>query len=89
MPFNYHSEQINSKDNGTRRNIVSINNGKGTKSVEEYDTKGKLLHTAKKPLTSTQIQKIKNNSFIPGLFNDCCASKQTRSKTRRVNRRRN
>ena len=90
--FDYHSEQINSKNNKTRKNIVNIINNKGIKRVEEYDNQGKLLHKREKALTKPQIHKIKNNIFIPGLFKDCCAQQpqqSLRSKTRRTNRRRN
>ena len=86
MAFNYHSEQVNANPNKTRKNIVNISNNKGTKRVEEYDSTGALIHEVEKPLTKPQIHKIKNNIFIPGLFKDCCA--KTRSKTRKVNRRR-
>jgi hypothetical protein len=82
--FNYHSEQVHSTNGKTRKNIVNVDNGRGTKSVEQYDSKGKLLQKSKKKLTASQIRNIKNNVFIPGLFKDCM-----RSKTRRVNRRRN
>jgi hypothetical protein len=97
MPFNYYSEQVNQNNNKTRRNIVNINNNKGTKRVEEYDTQGELLHEVTKPLTTTQIHKIKNNIFIPGLFKDCIGANcsqtsqlsSARRKTRRTNRSRN
>jgi hypothetical protein len=100
MPFNYYSEQVNQNNNKTRRNIVNIKNNTGTKRVEEYDTEGKLLHEVTKPLNNTQIHKIKNNVFIPGLFKDCnsnCSQRsllpsqggKARRKTRRTNRSRN
>ena len=99
MPFNYYSEQVNQNNNKTRRNIVNIKNNTGTKRVEEYDTEGKLLHEVTKPLNNTQIHKIKNNVFIPGLFKDCNSSNsncsqtprggKARRKTRRTNRSRN
>lgn len=97
--FDYHSEQINSKNNKTRRNIVNIANNKGTKRVEEYDSQGKIIHTREKPLNSSEIGKIKNNIFIPGLFKNCCPKTRSvskrlnagnlRSKTRSTNGRRN
>ena len=89
MTFNYHSEQINSNNNRTHKKIVAIENNKGVKRVEEYDSTGSLIHNIEKPLNKTQISKIKQNIFIPALFKDCCRSNKMRSKTRRNNRRRN
>lgn len=89
MPFSYHSVQINSNPTGMQRNIVNITKGpkKGTKRVERYDSKGKLINKVQKTLTAPQIKKILNGVFIPGLFKDCCT--KPRSKTRRANRRSN
>lgn len=72
MPFLYHSEQIHSEmKNGkgqTRRNIVSIRNGKGTKTVVVMNAKGKTIKKNTKALKQAEIKKIKKNKFIPGLF---------------------
>lgn len=88
-PFQYHSEQLNTNKNKTRRNIVTITNGKGSKRVEEYDSRGERIYEVEKPLTPSQINKIKKSIFIPGLFKDCCGeSEDPRSKTRKVNRKR-
>jgi hypothetical protein len=73
--FSYHSEQVHSvfsKGKGqTRRNIVDIKNGKGTKAVETYTVDGKRLHRNEKQLTPAELDCIKHNKFIPGLFKDC------------------
>jgi hypothetical protein len=67
--FQYHSEQVhNVTVNGkssTRKNVVNIRNGKGTKSLS---TNGK---TKSKPLSKKEIQCIQKGKFIPNLFNDC------------------
>jgi hypothetical protein len=73
--FSYHSEQVHSDfHNGkgqTRRNVVDVKNGKGTKSVEVYDASGKVKNRKEKVLTDTELSCIKRNQFIPGLFKDC------------------
>jgi hypothetical protein len=73
--FSYHSEQVHSDfQNGkgqTRRNVVDVKNGKGTKSVEVYDVSGKVKNRKEKVLTESELDCIKRNQFIPGLFKDC------------------
>ena len=73
--FSYHSEQVHSDfHNGkgqTRRNIVDVKNGAGTKSVEVYDASGKVKNRKEKTLTESELSCIKRNQFIPGLFKDC------------------
>lgn len=73
--FSYHSEQVHSvfvKGKGqTRRNIVDIKNNKGSKAVETYAADGKLKARNEKQLTQTELDCIKRNRFVPGLFNDC------------------
>lgn len=70
--FSYHSEQIHSDfANGygqTRRNIVSIRNGKGEKAVELYNTVGARETRRSKRLSPAEIRKIRAGTFIPGLF---------------------
>lgn len=73
--FSYHSEQVHSAfQNGkgqTRRNIVDIKDGKGTKAVETYDANGKRLSRQEKKLTASELDCIQRNKFVPGLFKDC------------------
>lgn len=62
-----------------RENSVSIQNGKGTKTVtltEDGKTK-----TSTHKLTPTEVNAICNRQFIPGLFSPCFkeANSQTRS----------
>jgi len=93
--FSYHSEQVHSLfKNGkgqTRRNIVSIRNGKGTKAVETYSMDGKHLKRKELPLTDKELQCIAKNKFVPGLFKDCIhpPSLSTSRPKRTVRRRRN
>jgi hypothetical protein len=74
--FSYHSEQVHSvAKNGkgvTRRNVVSIRNGRGKKAVEIYDAKGRPQSRVTKPLSASEVSRIRKNQFIPGLFKDCC-----------------
>jgi hypothetical protein len=88
--FSYHSEQMHSSfANGkgeTRRNIVSIQNGKGIKAVETYAQNGTLKARKEKALSKVELECIKKNKFIPGLFKDCVKPLNTvrpASKTRR------
>jgi 2-methylcitrate dehydratase PrpD len=73
--FSYHSEQVHSTfENGkgqTRRNVVDIKNGKGTKAVEEYKPDGTRKNRKEKALTQKELECIKKGKFIPGLFKDC------------------
>ncbi len=57
-----HTVQVNGKSS-TRKNKVTIRNGKGTKSIT---TNGK---TTSKPLTKKEIASIQQGKFIPNLFN--------------------
>jgi hypothetical protein len=74
--FAYHSEQVHSLiKNGrgaTRRNVVSIRNGRGEKAVEVYDAKGRQQSRVAKRLRASEVDRIRKNQFIPGLFKDCC-----------------
>ena len=92
--FSYHSEQIHSSFmNGkgqTRRNIVNIKNGKGTKAIETYTANGKLINRNEKQLNETEVYSIRNNKFIPGLFKDCTTMKRpnkTRNKRKQGTRK--
>jgi hypothetical protein len=74
----------------TRRSIVDIKNGQGTKAVETYAADGKIKQRNEKQLTQTELDCIKRNKFVPGLFKDCIKplkainkSRKTRKRTRR------
>jgi hypothetical protein len=68
--FSYYSEQVHSVGvNGkqkTRKNIVNIKNNKGKKIIEE--TVGKSITRKQKKLSKKEINHIRQNRFIPGLF---------------------
>ena len=85
--FPYHSEQAHSafqKGKGqTRRNIVDIKDGKGTKAVETYDVNGKRISRKEKNLTSSELECIQRNKFVPGLFKDCVKPLSLRSSATR------
>jgi len=73
--FSYHSDQTHAMfRNGkgqTRRNIVSVKDGKGKKIVEFYDVDGKQVKHSEKSLTQKELDHIQQNRFIPGLFKNC------------------
>jgi hypothetical protein len=83
--FAFHSEQVHSTyENGieqTKKNIVNIKNGKGTKTVTIVKN-GKANSSTKK-LSTSEVKQIKQNQFIPGLFKPCytCLKNTTRSKS--------
>lgn len=83
--FAFHSEQVHSTyENGeqqTKKNVVNIKNGKGTKTVTVMKN-GKTKSSTKK-LNTAEIKKIKQNQFIPGLFKPCydCLNQPMRSKS--------
>ena len=83
----YHSEQVHTVvENGrgvTRRNVVDIRNGKGTKAVEEYSVDGKKVYSKEKALTKSELECIQRNKFVPGLFKDCIKPLRSRRKTLR------
>jgi len=80
--FSFHSEQVHSMfKNGkgqTRRNTVSVKNGKGIKSVEVFTMDGKSIRRNEKPLSKSELEHIQMNKFIPKLFKDCTKSLKTR-----------
>jgi hypothetical protein len=55
----------------TRRNIVSIQDGKGIKAVEVYTADGSQVSRKELPITAKEMECIQKNKFIPGLFKDC------------------
>ena len=85
--MSYHSEQVHSVfENGrgiTRRNVVDIRNGKGTKAMEEFNAEGKKIHSKEKALTKAEMDCIHRKKFIPGLFKDCIKPLRSRRKTMR------
>ena len=67
--FHYHSKEFKKTPEGSRQNIVSVRNGKGTKRKMIYNRKGKLIENMSEKLKSGEIKNIKNAVFMPGLFN--------------------
>ena len=79
--FNYvsvqeHSSAASNLPAKTVRNIVTVKNGKGTKSIEEY-VNGKLKKRGTKRLSVNEIRNIKDRKFMPGLFKDCLTCEKT------------
>jgi ADP-glucose pyrophosphorylase len=68
----FHSEQMNREIGGnTRITRVFIDKNKAFKEVEKIAPSGKLLHKSRKTLKKSEINLIRRNVFIRGLFNDC------------------
>lgn len=71
--FAYQSHQVHSVSvNGKtvqRENIVTVNNGKGTKSIVVREN-GKT-RKSEKPLNSKELRCIRKHKYMPGLFQDC------------------
>jgi hypothetical protein len=68
--FNY--ENVETKQIGGVKIVrkVSIKRGKGHKSITKY-SRGKRIHSVKKPIHTRHLKMIKNGKFVNGLFNDC------------------
>ena len=88
--FQYESTQFHmSKVDGktqTRKNIVKIRNGKGTKTVVIMRD-GKTKKSTHK-LKPSEVRKIQKNQFIPGLFKPCLKCIKKARMTRRMPMRR-
>jgi hypothetical protein len=88
----FHSEQVHIKNvNGhtvEKRNIVNIQNGKGTKTVVLSEN-GKTRKSTHK-LSATERKKIENGIFVHRLFKPChdCLKHGTRSRTKSKSRSR-
>jgi hypothetical protein len=83
MDFSYQSTQVSMSGGKKLVRNVTIKNGKGHKSVERY-CKGKCNSTMKRRLILKEIQMIRRNQYIPGLFKNCHLKPRTsRSRHRR------
>lgn len=79
----------------TRRQRVSINNGKGVKVVEDLRN-GNVVARGVVPVNASEMNKIANRQFVPGLFKECCnnmkptgnraAKRKNRRSTRKARR---
>ena len=81
---------VSSMNGNTKRqeNIVTIKNGKGTKTVKV--TQNGKTRKSTRTLTEDNINCIKNHQFIPGLFSDCLHDANLRlatSNTRRATKK--
>jgi hypothetical protein len=79
--FQYQNKEVKMTPNGSRVNLLNIQNGKGSKSVILYDSAGKVKTNKVKTLKKSEITNIKNKKFMPNLFNDCL--RLSKRKTRR------
>jgi len=73
MTFEYNSQQLHSirenNKNLTKLNSVKISNNAG-KKITKIIQNGKTIKNMVTPLKFSEIAKIKNNIFIPKLFQD-------------------
>ena len=76
--FTYKNTEIKHQNGEKLVRKVSIEGGKGYKSVTHYGGSRKLK-TVKKRITKSHIEQIKLGKFIPGLFSDCnCKTRKMR-----------
>ncbi len=82
--FSYHSEQSHTTySHGhlkEKRNIVDINNGKGTKTV--VITENGKTRKATRKLSKREQKKIQKEQFVPKLFKPCYDCLRPKSKQR-------
>lgn len=89
MPVFYESSTINwssdpkrGKTHGTR-NIVQIKNGKGTKTKQTLNSRGKVIQTRKQKLKKSELENILKGQFIPQFWSNCklpfCKSKKSKT----------
>ena len=73
--FVYHSEQSHSDfvqgKGETRIQRVEITGKKGQKEVEYRDTSGRIIRRVKIALKPREVEQIKKNQYIKGLFQEC------------------
>ena len=80
--FYYQNQEVKMVNGQKIVRKVSIQNGKGYKSLTHYK-KGKKIHTSKKPIHMTHMDMIKIGKFIPNLFGEC-KPKHALNKTRKL-----
>ena len=76
MPQYYHSETVSwsSKSKGKshgRRNVVTIKNGRGTKTLSNLDKHGKPLKTKTRKLSAREAKNVLEGKFMPGFWKNC------------------
>jgi hypothetical protein len=64
-----HSQFLNGKSKTVRKE-VNIQNGKGTKKVIIRNN-SKRTRRSVMPIKKDELEKIRRNIFVPGLFNEC------------------
>lgn len=75
MKFHYYNKEIKHKGGKKTVRLVSIQKGKGYKSVSHYHH-GKHQKTHKKRICPHHIDMIKKGKFVPGLFKECLHKKK-------------
>jgi hypothetical protein len=82
MNFNYENTEVHRQMGGKIIRKVSINKGKGYKSVSKFRN-GKKVFTVRKPIHKDHIKLIQSKKFIPGLFLDCTCNEKKKTNTRK------
>jgi hypothetical protein len=75
--FNYENTEIKQFGGVKIVRKVSIKSGRGHKSISKF-SKGKKIHSVKKPIHNHHLRMIKKGKFVKGLFNDCINCNKTR-----------
>jgi hypothetical protein len=75
-----HSNYFNGKGKTVRKE-VNIKNGKGTKTVVMHNEKGKTRRSTVK-IGENELEKIRRNIFVPGLFRECIDNCNAKNKSR-------
>ena len=78
---NWSSSPRDGKIHGTR-NVVTIKNGKGTKTREALGARGNVVERKSHTLKRAEIKKITEGQFVPGLWRGCTLRSCTRKRNR-------
>ena len=50
------------------KTVVTINNGKGTKTMANLNKSGHVTKRTEKPLKKTEVKEIAEGNYVPGLW---------------------
>lgn len=72
--FYYHSEHFSMTSHPAEgepfgsKTVVTINNGKGTKTMANLNKSGHVTKRTEKPLKKTEVKEIAEGNYVPGLW---------------------
>ncbi len=67
----YYSVQEHYANGKGQRNIVTIKNGKATKTVEKLGAKGRILKSKTRKLTKKEQTNVLEKKFMPSFWSNC------------------